>query len=102
MRIIKERFLKDASAQHPRAAEALDNWARSVRAAKWKNFAQIRDTFPKADQVRVKSQHTVYVFNIRGGEFRLIVAIHFDRQRLYTLRFLTHTQYDENKWKSEL
>jgi mRNA interferase HigB len=102
MRIIKERFVKDASVRHPRAAKALDHWTRLIRAAKWKNFAQIRNTFPKADQVRVESQHTVYVFNIRGGEFRLIVAIHFDRQRLYTLRFLTHAEYDEDKWKSEL
>jgi mRNA interferase HigB len=102
MRIIKERFLKDAALRHPGAAEGLNNWARTIRAAKWKGFAQLRETFPKADQVCVKSKHTVYVFNICGGTFRLIVAIHFDRQRLYTLRFLTHAQYDQNKWKSEL
>jgi mRNA-degrading endonuclease HigB of HigAB toxin-antitoxin module len=42
VRILRERFLKDASVRHPRAAEALYHWARSIRAAKWKNFGHAR------------------------------------------------------------
>jgi mRNA-degrading endonuclease HigB of HigAB toxin-antitoxin module len=34
--------------------------------------------------VKVKSGHTVYVFNIRRNEFRLVVAVHFNHQRVYT------------------
>jgi mRNA-degrading endonuclease HigB of HigAB toxin-antitoxin module len=33
---------------------------------------------------------------------RLIVAIHYDKQRVYTLRFLTHAEYSKNHWKKEL
>jgi len=97
-----ERFLKEAALRHPRAAEGLNKWTRMVHQAEWKSFAEVRETFPKADQVRVKSEHTVYVFNIRGGEYRLIAAIHFDRRRIFTLRFLTHAEYEANKWKTEL
>jgi hypothetical protein len=32
----------------------------------------------------------------------LIVAIHFDRQMVYTLRFFTHAEYSKGRWKDEL
>ena len=46
--------------------------------------------------------HTPSIFNVCGNDFRLITAIHYDKQRLYTLRFLTHAEYDKNKWKKDL
>ena len=42
------------------------------------------------------------VFNVCGNTYRLIVAIHFDRQLVYTLRFLTHAEYSKDRWKDEL
>lgn len=59
-------------------------------------------TFPSVDPVPVKSGNTVYVFNIRRNEFRLIAAVHFDQRRVFTLRFFTHSEYDNPKWKEEL
>ena len=35
-------------------------------------------------------------------KFRLITALHYDRSIAYVLRFLTHADYDKNRWKSEL
>jgi len=46
--------------------------------------------------------NTVYVCNIRHHEFRLIIAVHFDGQRVYTLRFMTHAEYSRTHWKNEL
>jgi mRNA interferase HigB len=40
--------------------------------------------------------------NICGNEFRLIAAIHFNRQLVFLLRFLTHAEYSKEKWKEEL
>jgi mRNA interferase HigB len=42
------------------------------------------------------------VFNVCGNDFRLIVAIHYNRGIVYTLRFLTHAEYSKDKWKKEL
>jgi mRNA interferase HigB len=50
----------------------------------------------------VKSGKTAWVFNIHGNDFRLIAAIHFDRQVVYTLRFMTHAEYSKNQWKETL
>ena len=42
------------------------------------------------------------VFNIKGNRYRLIVAIHYDRQLVYVLRFLTHAEYSKDMWKNQL
>ena len=42
------------------------------------------------------------MFNVCGNDYRLIVAIHYDKRRVYTLRFMTHAQYDKNQWKKDL
>jgi len=34
--------------------------------------------------------------------YRLIVAMHFDSQMAFMLRFLTHAEYARDKWKDEL
>ncbi len=52
--------------------------------------------------MQVASKKPVIVFNVCGNTYRLIVAMHFDRQTAYTLRFLTHADYSKNTWKDEL
>jgi mRNA interferase HigB len=44
----------------------------------------------------------VIVFNVCGNQYRLIVAMHFNKQMAYTLRFLTHSEYGRDDWKNEL
>ncbi len=102
MRIIKEKFLRDAATQHPKAAKYLTAWVLTVRAAAWRNLADVRRCYPSADMVRVGSGKSVLVFNVCGNTYRLMVALHFDRQTAFTLRFLTHAEYDRNDWKNEL
>jgi mRNA-degrading endonuclease HigB of HigAB toxin-antitoxin module len=66
------------------------------------NPVEMKRSFPGVDPVKVKSGKTVHVCNIRRDEFRLVIAVHFDRARIYTLRFLTHAEYDRDQWKQEL
>ena len=77
-------------------------WLAVVKAAKWKRFVDIRSTFASVDRVTAGSGRPVFVFNIAGNRFRLIAAIHFNQQRIFTLRFLTHAEYDNENWKREL
>jgi mRNA-degrading endonuclease HigB of HigAB toxin-antitoxin module len=37
--------------------------------------------------------------NIGGNRVRLIAAIHYNRKRVYIRAVLTHTEYDEGRWK---
>jgi mRNA interferase HigB len=102
VRIIKEKFLRDAAEQYPKAAKYLTNWTANVRAADWRNMAQVRNIYGNADMVRVRSGKPVIVFNVCGNTYRLIVAIHFNRQAAFMLRFLTHAEYDRDNWKENL
>ena len=102
VRIVKESFLALAARDYPKAANYLGAWGRTVRSATWRNLAEVRRTYPSADAVTVKSGRQVLVFNVCGNSYRLIVAVHFNRQILYTLRFLTHAEYSKDRWKTEL
>ena len=102
MRIIKEQFLKDAVPPASKAGKWLEAWRVAVRDAEWRNIGDVRKTYPSADPVKVASGRTVMIFNVCGNDYRLIVAIHYNRQLVYTLRLLTHAEYDKNKWKKEL
>ena len=102
MRIVKETYLREAARQYPKAAKWLSAWVVSVRAAEWHGLADVRRAYPSADMVRVASGKPVFVFNVCGNTYRLIVAMHFDRQMAFTLRFLTHAEYSTDRWKNEL
>ena len=56
----------------------------------------VRAAFNAADQV---GRFTV--FDIGGNTFRLIAAIHFNREKLYVRHVLTHDEYDADNWKDE-
>ena len=102
MRIVKEAFLVQAGQRHPPAARHLETWRKIVKAAAWRNLVDVRRSYPDTDAVKVKSGRQVLVFNIRRNDYRLIVAAHFNRQIVYTLRFLTHAEYSKDQWKETL
>ena len=102
MRIIKEGFLKRAAREHPKAAGYLEKWRKVVRAAVWPNVVELRRTYPGTDSVKVRSGRRVLVFNVCRNDYRLMAAVHFNRQIVYTLRFMTHAEYSKDRWKTEL
>jgi mRNA interferase HigB len=80
----------------------LDVWRKTVKAAGWRNLVDVRRSYPGTDAVTVRSGRTVLVFNLRRNDYRLIVAVHFNRQIVYTLRFMTHAEYSKDRWKDTL
>ena len=101
MRIVSGKRIVEWAAAYPNAATTLLHWKKLVEGIQFANFAELRRYFPSADQVIVSSGNPVVVFNIKR-QYRLIAAIHYNRGVVYTLRFLTHAEYDKDKWKEEL
>ena len=58
------------------------------------SFAELKRTFRAVDKV---GKFTV--FDIGGNKFRLVAAIHYNRRKVYIRHVLTHTEYDQDKWK---
>jgi len=102
VRIIKESTLAAFAVRYPQAATGLMVWRRIMRQEQFRHFADLRRCFRSADQVRVASGNPVVVFNICGNNHRLIVAIHYNTGQVFLLRFLTHAEYDKDRWKTEL
>ncbi len=94
MHIITRKRLNEFADRHPDAKLALLRWYRLVKQDTSTSFAELRATFPSADQVG-----SLTVFNIGGNKVRLIAAIHSNRQKLYIRAVLTHREYDAGAWK---
>jgi len=91
-----------AGREYPPAARPLDAWRKLVKAAAWRHLVDVQRTYPGTEAVKVRSGRHVLVFNIRHNDYRLIVAAHFNRQIVYTLRFVTHAEYSQDRWKDAL
>jgi mRNA interferase HigB len=102
MNVVKPARVREYWTQYRRARTSLEDWLAKARSAQWQNLMDVRRTFSHADAVTVASGRRVVVFNIGGGNYRLITAIHYNRGNVYVLRFLTHAEYDKNRWKDEL
>lgn len=90
MQLIAARNLLDYAAQQPRAAASLKVWIKIVRSARWTTMQDVLATFPSAKALNGERVR----FAIRGGEYRLIVAIYFP-DRLVLVKFIgTHAEYD--------
>lgn len=94
--------MKRWAIQHVDAGQSLAAWLTNAEAATWRSISEVRRVYPHADAVEVASGRTAVVFNIRGNRYRLITAIHYNRQVLYTLEFLTHAEYSKDRWKDTL
>ena len=81
------------SAIHPDSAKALQAWRKIIEARDFRNFADLKSVFNSVD----KKTGEYTVFDICGNRFRIVAAIHFDRQKLFIREVFTHQEYD--KWK---
>jgi len=96
MHVISRKRLQEFLRDHPDAAKDLLAWYKLARKACWTKFADVRETFRTADQVKKCT-----VFNIAHNRFRLIVLITRDWKRVLVRRVLTHKEYDRGDWKSD-
>ena len=99
MRVIKPSRIREFQEEHPQAAASLNRWLELVELNTWPSIQRLRQVFPSADAVRVRSGRTVTVFNIAGNAYRLIAAVHYNTGIVYVMLFLTHAEYDKDTWK---
>lgn len=89
MHVISEKKLRKFWTKWPAAETPLKAWRRIAEQATWTSLADVRAVYPHADPVG-----RCTVINIGGNKFRLIVAIHFNRGKVYVRHVLTHDEYD--------
>jgi mRNA interferase HigB len=97
MHVVTEKPLNRAMEQYPDAAREIAAWRKIAKAARWRNFVEVRQVFSDADDVK-----GYVVFNIRQNRYRLVTIIHYSRWKdgriteghIYIRSFLPHKEYD--------
>lgn len=96
MWIVSLKRLREFWSNYERAQLPLRSWYTQVVAARWRNFAELRLTFPSADLVG-----NCTVFNIAGNHYRLITRVLFPSHKVFVLRVMTHHEYDQIDWATQ-
>lgn len=90
MRIIALATLRTFWEKYPDAETPLRSWYALASRAQWKTPADIKAAYRNASF----TANNRVAFNIKGNDYRLVVAVHYDRGLIY-IRFVgTHRQYD--------
>ena len=90
MRVISKQKLVQFWNQHPSAEQPLRAWFELASAAKWKTPHDIKAKFASASFVG----HNRVVFNIKGNDYRLVVAVAYVLGAMYSKFVGTHKEYD--------
>ncbi len=96
MHIITQKRINDAKAAYPEAAAGLDHWYKSMRTMRFRDFAELRQSFGSVDKAG-----KLFIFDIGGNKLRLIAAIHFNSGKVFIRHILSHADYDRNQWKRQ-
>ena len=97
MNIISRPRIAEAIARHPICAGWLNRWWQVAKKAEWTCLQDVRQVFPSADQVGDR-----LVFDATAGR-RLIVGVSYASEigkgALFVKAFLTHAEYEKDKWR---
>lgn len=90
MRVISRKALRDCWTKHADAEQPLRAWYDDVKRAKWRVPSDIKSVYRNASFVG----NNRVVFNIKGNDYRLVVAVNYAAGIVYVRFVGTHGQYD--------
>ena len=91
MRIVAIGILREFWDAHPDAEHPLKAWVREARAAQWKTPHEVKAQFRHASVLANRR----IVFNIKGNDYRLVVAVDFEKGIVWIKWIGTHKAYDK-------
>lgn len=97
MRIIARRTLREFVArlkgrkEQPAVKAALDAWFAEASRAHWTNSADIKRSYASASIVGSDR----VVFNLKGNDYRLVVAVDYEKAIVWIKWIGTHAEYDK-------
>lgn len=76
--------------KHPDAKQVVLAWCAEVKKARWKQPADIKAQYASASILKNRR----VVFNLKGNEYRLIVAVAYNVGFVYVKFIGAHAEYD--------
>ncbi|MCL2345547.1 MAG: type II toxin-antitoxin system HigB family toxin [Desulfobulbus sp.] len=90
MRIIAISTLRDYWIKHPDAERPLRAWVGEVGQSEWRSPADVKAQFRNASILPGRR----IIFNIKGNDYRLVVAVAYTITTVYIKFIGTHEEYD--------
>ena len=90
MRIIARRTLRVFWESHADAQQPIKAWYQDATKAMWSSPQDIKSTYANASIINSER----VVFNIKGNDYRLIVAVNYTLQIVFVKFIGTHSEYD--------
>lgn len=90
MNVITKRTIVYYAEQYPAAKTALFTWLKEFSSKVFSSPNELKTVYGHASIVANQR----VVFNIKGNDFRLVVAVNFSAQAAYIIWFGTHREYD--------
>jgi len=90
MRVIALSALREFWTRHPQAETPLRVWYAEAGRADWKSPADIKAAHRNASFLA----NNRLVFNIKGNDYRLVAAVHYNRGMMFVRFVGTHAEYD--------
>jgi mRNA interferase HigB len=99
MNVISRPAILAAIERHPEAKNWLNAWWRIAKSQDWTSLQDVRNVYPTADQVG-----GCLVFDAPQARRLIVGVIWGDSARngtLFVKHYLTHAEYDKDKWKKD-
>lgn len=100
MHIISRPKITEAQRKFPDAEKWLDAWWVLASQVRWQKINDVWELYPSADQVG-----RCLIFDVCGNRYRFIVKVSYSNKwsqgTLFVKHFLTHAEYDKEKWKKD-
>lgn len=90
MRIISKKRIRDFSEENANAELPLLEWYLKMMVANPKNLTELKKIFNSVDYA-----YGYTIFDIGGNNYRLVTAIHYDKQICYIRTIWTHAEYSK-------
>jgi len=90
MKVIAVGSLRKFWQRHPAAEQPLKAWYDEAKHADWKQPQDIKRRYSSASFIG----RNQVVFNIKGNDYRLVVAVAYRFQAAYIKFVGTHAEYD--------
>ena len=102
MWVVNTQRLDRFGRSHRDARAWLEGWLATARRAAWQSLQEVREVYPHADGVRLRSGTVATVFNVCGNKYRLLTLISYRAQVVDVADVLTHAEYSKELWKDVL
>lgn len=79
------------ASKHSLVQQALQTWCDEVRRAKWTQPADIKAQFATASILKNRR----VVFNLKGNDYRVVVAVAYNTGFVFVKFIGTHAEYDD-------